>query len=55
LLAKLDLTPPTALSAQRIAALPEPELDKALADAETQGDRFFASVTWLLDRARPED
>lgn len=53
LLAGLGMTPPTALSAQRIGALPEAELDKALAAADQKGDGFFASFAYLLDLARP--
>jgi N6-adenosine-specific RNA methylase IME4 len=53
LLERLHLQHKTARLAQRIGALPEDELEKALAAAQKQGDGFFASFAYLLDRARP--
>lgn len=52
-LEKLGLDRMTAVRAQRIGALPEPELEKALSEAGSKGDGFFASFAYLLDRARP--
>jgi len=51
LLKKIELDPDTAMKAQRIGALPEAELDKALAAAH-QADTF-ASFADLIERARP--
>src|SRR5580700_1744246 len=51
LLKRLGLPNTDAVRAQRIGALPESELEKALAAAHAQGDGHFASYAYLLDRA----
>lgn len=51
LLAELDLTPPTALAAQRIGTLPEAELEKALAEA--RANQSLVAFADLIVWARP--
>jgi N6-adenosine-specific RNA methylase IME4 len=50
-LRQIKLTPPTALEAQRIGTLPEPELERAFAAAHRED--ILNTFSDLIDRARP--